>query len=227
MLNKLEIESLRQYYEAQIGHLRQRAVCIDTMTMDIESFHIAIKELQDRNFANQSKEKSFEIISHIHMQTLMNLEIRLKNLLQDCNGIEFAKTKNAHKSKSVKKDSKHSYEFLAVLHSKTQELKESLTFAQTDLEDILNVSRLMQKNGELISLMTLKLSKKVMSPAMTNGVLQDISIKARQVIKTLDGIGEGLQSATECICQKYEQLQMQLREIIAPLEWDKAERLQN
>lgn len=103
MLNKLEIESLRQYYEAQIGHLRQRAVCIDTMTMDIESFHIAIKELQDRNFANQSKEKSFEIISHIHMQTLMNLEIRLKNLLQDCNGIEFAKTKKCAQKQECQK----------------------------------------------------------------------------------------------------------------------------
>lgn len=66
--------------------------------------------------------------------------------------------------------------------------------------------------------MTLKLGKKQKGIVYANRILQDISMNACQAIKTLERIGAGLQSATECINQEYEQLQVKIQKIVMCLE---------
>ncbi|TLD86988.1 hypothetical protein [Helicobacter sp. MIT 05-5294] len=207
------IQALKQHYEAQIKHLRLKAIEFDNNAMDNESFHQSIQELQDKNLHNKSHEKNFEALSHNLMSKLMEFEIHLKNLLNDCNKIKMPKNKDSKNEESQIEICN----LLAILHTKAQTLKEDFALVQVDLAEILEVLKLMQKNGELVSLLTLKLGKK-QDAIYANKILHDISSSARLADKTLEGIGLGLRSAAECICQEYEQLLAKIHKNVKCLE---------
>lgn len=136
----MSIELLKQHYEIQIEHLRQKAIEIDNKEISSESFHYSIQELQEKNSSNKAHEKSFETHSYNLMQKLMNFEIHLKKLLKDCNGIKIPKNQSKNTQSQVQ-----ICDLLFILHSKALEFKENFRLAQADLIDILEVLRLMQK----------------------------------------------------------------------------------